>query len=117
MGEAEFLIPIFMSMSAAAVVIIWITTRHRERVLMIEKGMESEQVRALYARDPNRRDPLASLKWGLLLVFSGIGILLGNFLHEYFHADEGVTIGMVSVLAGIALVIFYSFASKKVNQT
>lgn len=116
MGAEEVLIPITMFMSAAAVLIIWLVTRHRERVSMIEKGLTSEEIKAMYHREI-KRDPLASLKWGLMAVLAGVAILLGNYLHVQFNVDEGAIFGLVLLFVGIGLVMFYSIASKKLNQT
>jgi hypothetical protein len=116
MGAEEVLIPITMFMSTAAVLIIWLVTRHRERVSMIEKGLTSEEIKAMYHREI-KRDPLASLKWGLMAVLAGAAILLGNYLHVQFNVDEGAIFGLVLLFVGIGLVMFYSIASKKLNQT
>ena len=81
---------------------------------MIEKGLSSEEIKAMYTRDVSR-DPLSSLKWGLLFVLAGMALLLGNFLHEHYLVEEGVMVGLVCLFVGIGLVIFYSIASKKVK--
>ncbi|MDI6766822.1 MAG: hypothetical protein QME52_08380 [Bacteroidota bacterium] len=57
MGAEEVLIPITMFLSVGAVFIIWIVTRHRERITMIEKGLTSDEIKAMYHREV-RRDPL-----------------------------------------------------------
>ena len=115
MNGPEFLIPIFFFMAVAAVFIIHISTRHRERMSMVEKGLNSEDIKALYTREM-RRDPLSSLKWGILLVLAGTAVLLGNFLHVHYGVEEGAIIGLVCLAVGIGLVLFYSIASKKLNQ-
>lgn len=104
-----------MFLSVAAVFIIWIVTRHRERVTMIEKGLTNDEIKAMYHREI-KRDPLASLKWGILFVLAGVAIVLGNFLHAQYNTDEGVIIGLLCLFVGIGLVLFYSIASKKLNQ-
>jgi hypothetical protein len=79
---------------------------------MIEKGLSSDEIKAMYSRDV-RRDPLSSLKWGILLVLAGMALMLGVFLRERYFVDEGVIIGMICLFVGIGLVIFYGIASKK----
>lgn len=108
------LIPIILFLCAAAVLIVWITTRYRERVAMVEKGLGSEEIKAMYARDI-KRDPLASLKWGILFVVAGIAVMLGGVLHEYFRLDGGITVGMVGVFIGAGLLLFYGIATKKIK--
>lgn len=115
MDSLEVLIPIVFFLALGSVAIIYLTTKHRERMMMIEKGMTSEDIKALTAREM-RRDPLTSLKWGILAMFVGMAILLGNYLHVQFHVDEGVMVGLVCLFAGLGLLIFYSIASKKIVQ-
>ena len=113
-GE-EVLVPLFGLVAIAAVLITYFSARHKERITMIEKGLSSEEIKALYARDV-RRDPLSSLKWGILFVLAGIAIMLGNYLHDHYAVDEGAIVGMVILFVGIGLVAFYSIAAKKMNQ-
>jgi len=108
-----------MFLSVAAVFIIWIVTRHRERITMIEKGLTNDEIKAMYHKNIKdvKRDPLASLKWGILFVLAGVAIVLGNFLHAQYNTDEGIIIGLLCLFVGIGLVLFYSIASKKLNQS
>lgn len=111
-----FLIPIILFLSIAAVLIVWLTTRHRERVAMVEKGLSSEEIKAMYSREV-KRDPLRSLKWGILFVFGGIAVVLGNILSEYLHVEEGgIIVGMVAVFLGAALLLYYFIAAKKLKE-
>src|SRR5260221_2280 len=111
----DFLIPIVAIISTAAVFISYFSSRQRERLTMIEKGLSSDEIKALYAREV-RRDPLNSLKWGILAVLAGVAIMLGNYLHDRYAVDEGAIIGMVILFVGIGLVAFYGIASKKMQQ-
>ena len=113
-GE-EVLVPLFLMVFAAAVTIVALSTRHKERMAMVEKGLSSEDIKAMYARQ-SKRDPLSSLKWGLLLVLAGIAILLTNYLHTQYGMEEGAGIGIVMLFVGIGLVVFYTIAGKKNPQ-
>jgi hypothetical protein len=115
MNESELLVPIVMFIAAGAVLITYISAKHRERMSMIEKGMSSEDIKALYTRDV-RRSPLGSLKWGILFVMAGLAVLVGNLLHSLYYVDEGVIVGMVCLFVGAGLVVFYLLAAKKLGQ-
>lgn len=115
MRGAEFLVPIFLFLSVAAVFIVAITTKHRERMMMVEKGLSTEDIKALYAKS-TRRDPLTSLKWGILAVFVGLGLLIGNVLDEYFGVNAGVIAGAITIFAGAGLLLYYRIASKRLEQ-
>ena len=113
MNPSEIYIPIVLFISVAAVIIMSIASRHRERLTMIEKGMASEDIKALFARSSFRMNPLTTLKWGILGVFVGMATLVGNYLDQAYGVRDGVIIGLVILSAGVGLVVFYVIASKK----
>ncbi|MGB5875192.1 MAG: DUF6249 domain-containing protein [Bacteroidota bacterium] len=93
---------------------IWgaiIFTRHRERVLMIDKGLTAEEIRSLYARAVRNR-PLLSLKWGIILISVGLAIVLSLVATEVYYVDEGVYPALIILFAGLGLVLFYQIAKK-----
>ena len=111
----DILVPLFMICGLASVLITYFSLRHKERVAVIQKGMGPEDIKALFAHQMLPRDPLSSLKWGMLLVFGGLAILVGNFLQEWYRTNDGVTLGLVILMVGLALVIFYGIAAKREN--
>ena len=115
MNGPEILIPITFFCALVAVLIMYISTRHKERMAMVEKGLNSDDIKALYARDI-RHDPLSSLKWGILFVLGGFAVLIGNFLVEKYNAQPPIIIGLVCLFVGVGLVLFYTIASKKSIQ-
>ena len=115
MRSDDVIVPIFLFCAIAAPFIIYLINRHRERMAILEKGVSGEEIRAIYAKD-FRRDPLVSLKWGLLLILGGLAILVGRFLHDRYFVEEGVMVGLVPLFVGVGLILFYSIASKKMNQ-
>ena len=91
-----------------------IISRHRERMSMIEKGVKSEEMRALYAAGMREWHPLTSLKWGILLVSVGLAILLGLILRShYFDFEGGIFPALIALFAGLGLVLFYFIAKKQ----
>ena len=80
---------------------------------MIEKGMSSEDIKALFTRGQYRSNPLNTLKWGILAVFIGMATLLGNYLDQVYGVRDGVIIGMVILSGGIGLVVYYILAAKR----
>ena len=106
------MVPIAFFLFLGGVIITHLTARHKERMAMVEKGMSSEDMKALYVRQLNR-DPLSSLKWGILFVFAGVSLLLGQYLNQQYHIEEGAIVGLVILFVGVGLVLFYGIASKK----
>ncbi|MBE2218283.1 MAG: hypothetical protein IAE90_08780, partial [Ignavibacteria bacterium] len=70
-----------------------------------------------YFREKERRpkNPLSSLKWGILLSMVGIGLFFGILLDEAGYKDSlsGV---MVLLFGGLGFIIYYFVASSKIKK-
>lgn len=95
----------------------WLYTKHRERMRLIEKGLTPEEVKAYFA-DANVRpkNPYASLKWGILLTFLGIGIFLANMIESMYDIEEGVMMGIIILCAGLGFLVYYAVVSSKIKN-
>jgi len=99
-------------------VILWklFDSRHKEKMILIEKGLVNEDLKYLYSnrlRNPNR---YSTLKWGLVGLFIGIAMLLSIWFQQYSWAyqHQGELIpGMIFLGAGLAFLIYFAIASKK----
>jgi hypothetical protein len=109
----EIIVPVFFFVSIVAVWGAYILTRHKERMSMIEKGMRAEDIKSLYARGAWHVSPLASLKWGMVLIGIGLGILVGMWLRDAYMVGEGVYPGLIALLGGLGLIVFYFIAPRK----
>jgi hypothetical protein len=112
----EVYIPIVLFICVAGVIIMHLASRHRERLTMIEKGLSAEDIKTLFAREERRDNSLGVLKWGILAIFIGGALLLGNYLDSVYRLSDGIIIGMVTLFGGVGLVFFYVIASKKRNS-
>ena len=105
----EILVPAFFFATLFGIIYIIFTTRHRERMNMIEKGMDPNASK--HAPDPGK-----SLRNGLLFVGVGIGLLAGWFFED--RIMEGSTpmpyfVG-AAIFGGLAQIIYYiKFARKQ----
>jgi hypothetical protein len=112
------LVPLAFFAGVAAVLLKHFETRHKERMAMIEKGVNPADFKS--AAPPFRLwqgSVLSNLKWGLLFIFVGIGLLVGLQLENYFRFDEGsVIFGCILITGGLALIIFYFIAAKKLKE-
>ncbi len=93
------------------------TTRHKQRMAMLEKGFSPEQIRSIAHRVFAGQSPLSSLKWGIIITAIGLAIIVGSFLHSVYNVDESIVGGVIFLFAGLALVIFYFIASKKMQES
>ncbi|MFN0157906.1 MAG: DUF6249 domain-containing protein [Bacteroidota bacterium] len=113
MGVSEVFIPITFFLTIGGIWGLLALTRHKERMTMIEKGLKSEDIKAMYERGTIRISPLSSLKWGMVFVAIGLAVLLGMFFRQNYYVDDGIYPALISLLGGLGLVAFYFIANKR----
>ena len=115
--NGDVIVPIFLFGGAAAVLWKYFEGRHKERLAMIERGMNPGDLKTSAPRQLRKGSVLGNLKWGLLFVFAGVGLLVGQQLHYYFGFQEEVAgFAGVFIAGGLALIVFYLIASKKLTE-
>jgi hypothetical protein len=95
---------LFVSLAAFGgifgVVYVFLMTRHRERMSMLEKGIDP----SIFSSKSNTRS--YTLKIGMLLMGISLGILLGSALERADVLSEPVAfLSMVFLFGGVSLVI------------
>ena len=99
----EFLIPI--AFFAMVFGIVYLFVRKKERLALIQKGADATIFES--STQPS------SLKWGLLLVGIGAGILLGKVLAVYTTLEEEPAFfSMICLFGGIGLIVYHLIAKK-----
>lgn len=107
---ADILIPISCFLAIFGVLYIYFTTRHRERIALIEKGVDAN----LFNRKQTRF--FFALKLGLLAIGVALGILIGHLLHVNAGLDDDVAMpSMIFLCGGIALVASF-FIERKLKE-
>jgi len=111
--ETQFLIP--LSFFAMVYGIVFLFIRKKERLALIAKGTNATIFETT-------KKATSSLKWGLLLVGIGIGILLGKVLAVYTSLDEEPAFfSMICLFGGIGLIIYhlitYKLEEKETTKT
>ena len=110
MHGGEILIPILIPLGFFLMVFGVIYLYKKENLAMIEKGMNPKNI-------PDRPVPYKNLKWGLLLVGSGIGLLLAYLLDQHilpqtrdYHDDSRAFIyfALLAIGGGLGLIRSYS---------
>jgi hypothetical protein len=115
----DTLIAITMFAAIFGVVYVIVTSRHRQRMALIEKGMTPADF--VTARPTSRG---LTLKFGMLMVGLGVGILSGYILNLAMpakptewdpHPEENPAFYFLSILifGGLALIAEHWIASKK----
>ena len=80
------------------------TTRHKERMALIDKGMDPSDMK-------DERYFLDAMKFGMALIGAGIGYFIGIFLDNSGYFGRGIEMPLyfapIFVCCGIGLIIFY----------
>lgn len=92
--------------------------RSKENMSMIEKGLNPR------LKDTSPK-PFANLKWGLLALGAGIGMLTAYFIdmnishkrispggEEYYHDNPAIYFALIAIGGGLGLVISYVIEKK-----
>jgi hypothetical protein len=117
MTGPEILIPLTIFGGSAVVAYRYFDGRHKERMAMIEKGVSANELKAAGGPGFSKMHPLSNLKWGLVFLFVGAGVLVGNMITEYSRMDEGgVYFASILISGGLALVLFYIIANARMKK-
>lgn len=106
------LIPILTSLGLFALIFGIVYMNKKENLAMIDKGMDPKQ-RAV--RGP---EPFKYLKWGLLLLGSGIGLVVAFLVDDLLlssHEPHPLYFGLVGIGGGIGLIISYKMEMKELK--
>jgi len=96
----SILIPLIVFSSIFGIFYVWVSTRNKERMALIEKGADA----SLFATKKKYFGNI-TLKFGMLAVGIGTGILIGSLISTYSALDEEVAFpSMIFLFAGLFLV-------------
>ena len=107
------LVPV--SMFAMVVIIVYLSHRRKERMEMIKKGMAMDD---LYKR--HHYFDATALKWGLMAIGIGIGVLMGKVLivnHIFEKGSMPAYFSIICLFGGIGLIISYFIEKKKEDKS
>ena len=112
----ENVIPIIFFIVAGAVIFgvlyVYYTTRNRERMALIEKNADPSILKSV----PNGSFRLFSIKFGMLLMGIGLGILFGSILQATTVLKEEVAyFSMIFLFGGAGLFASY-FVGRKLQK-
>ncbi|MDT8323350.1 MAG: DUF6249 domain-containing protein [Bacteroidota bacterium] len=113
---SEILIPI--SFFAATAVVLWkfFDSRHRIRMMIIERGLIDENLKYLFGSVTSQPNRYSTLKWGLVALFIGAALLvvipLQQFAWAQYHEGELIT-GIIFLAGGLAFLLYYGIVSKR----
>lgn len=117
---AEAFVPviaIIFTFGIPGALIFWhLYIKHKERTKLMDMGLTPQEARDYFREmDKKPKNPLNTLKWGILLSMIGIGLFLGILLDEAGYKDSlsGV---LVLLFGGLGFIIYYFVASSKLKK-
>ncbi len=113
---AEALVPItlFIGIFSSIIITTYInrTAKHKERMSLLEKGLDA----SIFEEKPKKRkeeNRHKSLKWGMVAVAVGMGLLVGSVLDTVLGWQEVAYFSMILLFGGAALIAYYLIMDKK----
>ncbi len=110
----DIAIPIAMFAMIFGCVYVAVTSKHRQRMALIEKGMDPSLIGG------SHRDIYRSLRLGLLAVGIGVGLFLGRFLDRAMFAGAGedtpIAYFITTLLCGGVALLAYHFLVRNKQQ-
>lgn len=112
--QEEILIPITFFIAVAIVLFNFLKSRHSERMAIIDKGLNEEQLSYLLRTKKAPSTNEWSLKLGAILIGVGLAVLLGTMAP--YDVKEAVITGLIFLFPGIGLLLVYMFSGKKSEE-
>ncbi len=109
MQATEMLAAVLIPLGFFLLVFGIIYMHKRENLAMIDKGMNPKEF-------ANRPAPYRNLKWGLLLIGSGTGLLVAYFITQYVihdYENPALWFALIAIGGGIGLIYSYKIEKKE----
>jgi hypothetical protein len=103
------MIAVFGSISFIAY--LFFSARHKERMALLEYNKDATVF------SPQKVSRFGALKFGLVLVMGGVGLLVAYFFSEVFRMPEELAVfSMLLIGGGGGLLVYYYLAGKAISR-
>lgn len=106
-------VPIVFFIASAIIIVtfmyLYFSTRHKERMSLIESGRDA----GIFNEKQTKRIGSNALKYGLFLVFIGLGVFSGITFSNMFRVDEIIILPSVLISGGLALLLYYKIIRRE----
>ncbi len=115
--------PIFVTLivfgSITFIIVRLAQNTHEFKMKLLEKGLTSDEYKELFPKSERFKlmasiNPLRNLQVGILALFAGIGIMIGQALDRAYNYETFIPTAML-ISCGVGLIIFY-FISKRYTK-
>lgn len=108
----EILIPISLFLAVFGIFYLYLSTRNKERLALIEKGADA----SIFMSGKKHNSPMGKvliLNLSLLLMGIGIGVFIAMLLSEYTTLDEdAIYPAVIFFMAGLGLFVGFNMTKK-----
>jgi hypothetical protein len=95
--------------SIFGILYVAIMTRNKERLALIEKGLDA----TIFEHKPRK---FIVLKWALLFIGCGVGVFLGALIASAGFQPEAAYFGMILLFGGVGLLAAHLIERKENNS-
>lgn len=109
--QEEIVIPLIIFSAIFGVSYVYLTTRNKERLALIEKGADA----SLFQSGKKRGMGSIVLNLALLAIGIGLGVLVGAGLEQGGMEEDVAYPASIFIFAGLGLVVSF-FVNRKLDQ-
>ena len=104
------LLLVILGITSAIVIIILSILNHRIKMRMIKDGhVDDNSIKILSQQ--NNGFKLDTLKWGIILLFGGIGLIILEYVP--YNYNSPLPFGIETVCLAVGFLVYYFIASRK----
>ena len=109
----DIIVPIvaMVTVFGSIVLFIKILTDYWLRRKMVEKGLVDENAVNLLKQHRHEGGKYSALKWGLIVLFAGIGLMVINFLP--YDGETSMPYGVFAFFVALGFLIYYFYVKKE----
>ena len=97
-------VPLAFFLALFAVLYVYWTTRTKERLALIEKGVDASVFKTNCSQ-------YALVKWGIFLIFAAVGVFTAHLLSQVFN-EVAAYFTMILFFGGLGLIVAYIITEK-----
>lgn len=111
----DVLMPLTILGTIGATMVVFTRTisDHVLKKKMIDKGYVSEDTQAIFKRD-SRENKFSSLKWGLILLFAGLSLIIMEYLE--YERRSPLPYGVFAVFVSLGFLLYYFMVKRELNR-
>lgn len=106
----DAIIPIvaIISVFGSTILFVSVLTNYSLKRKLIDKGMVGPETANLFKQVSNKQN---SLKWGLIVLFAGIGLIIIDSMG--LDGDDAMPYGIEAVCVAIGFLLYYNMVKKE----